>query len=233
MIEIKSREEAEAAMRAVVDYNAELHKDKGSFLRPRMGFGAKPAVLVIDLANAWTRPGTPYYCDEMDVIIPATRQLLDAARAKGLPIVFTTMAYIDPEGPNSDAGLLQHKFASKYFELGSEAVQIDERLGMRSNEQMMVKKRASAFHGTYLSGYLRSAGVDTILVTGVTASCCVRNSCEDAIGEGFRAIAVRETIGDRVPGVTYANLFDIDAKFGDVESIATVLEYLEEIEHGA
>jgi nicotinamidase-related amidase len=227
--EITCAADAEAAMRAVVDYNASLHRGKGSFMRRRLGFGARPGILVIDMANAWTKAGTPYQCDDMETIIPGTRQLLEAGRAKGIPIVFTTMAYVDPSGPNSDAGLMQHKFESTYFATGSEAVQIDERLGMRPDEQCIVKKHASAFHGTYLSGYLRAAGVDTLLVTGVTASACVRNSCEDAIAEGFRPIAVRELVGDRVPGVTYYNLFDIDAKFGDVESLTTVLEYLQAV----
>ena len=228
--EITSWEDAEAAMQAIVDYNAALHRGKGSFMRRRIGFGTKPAILVIDMANAWTRPGTPYTCDGMDTIIPGTRRLLDVARAKELPIVFTTMAYSDPVGPNSDAGLVQHKFESSYFPLGGETTLIDERLGMRPNEQFVVKKRASAFHGTYLSGYLRSAGVDTVVVTGVTASGCVRNSCEDAHGDGFRVIAVRELIGDRVPGVTTYNLFDIDARFGDVEPLESVLATLEALE---
>jgi N-carbamoylsarcosine amidase len=125
---------------------------------------------------------------------------------------------------------MQHKFESTFFPMASHVVEIDDRLGMRPDEQLVIKKRASAFHGTYLSGYFRAAGVDTILVTGVTASACVRNSCEDGMAEGFRVIAVRELIGDRVPGVTYYNLFDIDAKFGDVESLETVLAYLETIE---
>ncbi len=227
--EVSSPEEAEAAMRAVVDYNAALHKDKGSFHRRRLGFGSRPAILVIDLANAWTRPGTPYACDDMEVVIPGTRRLLDAGRPRGIPIVFTTMAFTDPTGPNSDAGLVQHKFESAFFRMDSIEVEIDERLEIRRNEQLIVKKRASAFHGTYLSGYLHSAGVDTLLVAGVTASACVRNTCEDALAEGFRAIAIRELISDRVPGATYYNLFDIDAKFGDVESLATVLAYLDRI----
>ena len=90
----------------------------------------------------------------------------------------------------------------------------------------MIKKRASAFHGTYLAGFLRAAGVDTILVTGVTATACVRETICDGLAEGFRTIAVKECIGDRIPGAVAWNLFDIDAKFGDVESVDTCVEYL-------
>jgi len=81
-----------------------------------------------------------------------------------------------------------------------------------------VKKRASAFHGTHLSSMLKAMNVDTVVATGVTASCCVRHSVEDAIAEGFRPIVPRECVGDCVAGVIAWNLFDIDAKFGDVAS---------------
>ena len=95
---------------------------------------------------------------------------------------------------------------------------------------MIVKKRASGFHGTDLSGYLNALGVDTVIITGVTMAGCVRHTTEDAIAEGFRPIVVREAVGDRVPGVVEWNLFDIDAKFGDVEPLSAVLEYLDGIE---
>jgi len=92
---------------------------------------------------------------------------------------------------------------------------------------VIVKKRASAFHGTYLSGFLKAHRVDTVILTGVTMAGCVRHTCEDAIAEGFRPIVVREAVGDRVPGAVEWNLYDIDAKFGDVEPLERVVEYLE------
>src|SRR5262249_33062295 len=100
-------------------------------------------------------------------------------------------------------------------------------------EQVIVKKRASAFHGTYLAGFLRAHGVDTVIVTGVTMAGCVRHTVEDAIAEGFRPIVVRECVGDRVAGAVEWNLFDIDAKVGDVEPLETVLEYLAQVEEAA
>jgi N-carbamoylsarcosine amidase len=91
---------------------------------------------------------------------------------------------------------------------------------------VIVKKHASAFFGTHLANMLRAAGVDTVIITGVTMAGCVRHTTEDAIGYGFRPIVVRECVGDRVAGVVEWNLFDIDAKFGDVEPLETVLDYL-------
>jgi len=93
----------------------------------------------------------------------------------------------------------------------------------------MMKKRASSFSGTPLAGYLRGLGVDTILVTGVTATACVRTTICDGLAEGFRTIAVREAIGDRVPGAVAWNLYDIDAKFADVESTASCVRYLQTV----
>jgi nicotinamidase-related amidase len=166
----------------------------------------------------------------METIIPAVQQLNEAGRAKGIPIVYTTTAYQDVSGPNSDLGLWVHKIPVELLEVGSEAVAIDDRIAPQPGELVLVKKRASGFHGTNLSSYLNAHGVDTVIVTGVTMAGCVRHTTEDAIAEGFRPIVVREAVGDRVPGVVEWNLFDIDAKFGDVEPLERVLEYLAGIE---
>jgi nicotinamidase-related amidase len=108
-------------------------------------------------------------------------------------------------------------------------VAIDSRIGPLPGEQIIIKKQASAFHGTYLAGFLRAASVDTILVTGVTASACVRGTICDGLAEGFRPIAVKEAIGDRIPGAVLWNLFDIDAKFGDVETVDRCIQYLDAV----
>ena len=193
----------------------------------RIGYGERPALINIDLANAWTRPDNPFTCAGMDAIIPAVQALLEAARARSIPIVYTTTAYAITEGPNTDMGLWHRKIPLEVLKLGSEAVEIDDRLAPEPGEQVIVKKRASAFHGTPLAGFLRAAGIDTVLLTGVTMSACVRNTAEDAIAEGFRPIVVRECVGDRIAGAIEWNLFDIEAKFGDVEPLAAVLAYLD------
>jgi N-carbamoylsarcosine amidase len=141
-------------------------------------------------------------------------------------VVFTTTAYDVTEGPNADTGLWGRKIPLEALPADSPWVAIDERIAPQQGEIVIVKKKASAFHGTHLASYLTSIGVDTVVVTGVTACACVRHSIEDAIAEGFRPIAVREGIGDRIAGAVEWNLFDIDAKFGDVEPLARVLDYL-------
>jgi nicotinamidase-related amidase len=216
------------ALHTIFSADSELYRNRG-FMR-RVGFGERPALINIDLANAWTRPGNPFTCDGMDVIVPGVQQLLAAARAKAIPVVFTTTAYAVTEGANSDMGLWHHKIPVEVLQLGTEAVAIDERIAPEAGEHVIVKKFASAFHGTYLAGFLRAASVDTVIVTGVTMAGCVRHTVEDAIGLGFRPIVVRECVGDRVAGAVEWNLFDIDAKFGDVEPLETVLDYLARVE---
>jgi len=215
------------ALETIFSADSEIYRNRG-FMR-RVGYGDRPALVNIDLANAWTREGNPFTCDGMDVIIPGVQRLLAAGRAKGIPIVFTTTAYAVTEGPNTDMGIWHHKIPVEVLKLGTEAVAIDERIAPEPGEHVIVKKFASAFHGTYLAGFLRAAGVDTVIITGVTMAGCVRHTTEDAIGLGFRPIVVRECVGDRVAGAVEWNLFDIDAKFGDVEPIESVLDYLERI----
>jgi maleamate amidohydrolase len=217
-------DEITAALERIFSADSELYRGRG-FMR-RVGFGERPALVNIDLANAWTRPGNPFTCDGMETIIPGVQRLLAAARDKGIPVAFTTTAYAVTDGPNTDMGIWHHKIPVEVLKLGTEAVAIDERIAPEPREHVIVKKRASAFHGTYLNGFLKAAGVDTVILTGVTMAGCVRHTCEDAIAEGFRPIVVRECVGDRVAGAVEWNLFDIDAKFGDVEPLERVLEYL-------
>ena len=217
-------EETKNALDLLFAQDSELYAQRG-FAR-RIGFGKRPALINIDLANAWTRPGYPFTCEGMETIIPAVQSLLSAFRAQGLPVVYTTTAYDVTAGPNSDMGLWHHKIPAETLAVGSESVAIDSRIEPQAGEQVIVKKRASAFHGTHLGGFLRAADVDTVVVTGVTMSACVRNTVEDAIADGFRPIVVREAVGDRIAGAVEWNLFDVDAKFGDVEPVDVVLDYL-------
>ena len=220
--------EVKKALEVIFAADSDIYQTRG--FQRRIGYGARPALVIIDLANAWTKPGYAFTCDDMDVIIPPNQALLKAARAKRIPIVYTTTAYQDPKGPRSDTGLWHLKIPAETLYENSEAAAIDERIAPEEGEMVICKKSASAFYGTNLNAYLRAQRVDTVILTGVTMAGCVRHTTEDAIAGGFRPIVVREGVGDRVPGVVEWNLFDIDAKFGDVEPLEKVLEYLEGIE---
>ncbi len=204
--------------------NSAFYAERG--FERRVGFGTSPALVVIDMANGWTQPGSPFSCSGMETVIPANQALLAAFRARGLPIVFTTTAYDVTAGAATDMGLWARKVPLEAMKTGSWEAEIDAALAPRDGEFVILKKRASAFHGTPLSSLLKGIGVDTVVLTGVTASACVRHSTEDAMAEGFRPIVVREAVGDRIAGAIAWNLFDIDAKFGDVVPLDHVLDYL-------
>ncbi|SAL25133.1 isochorismatase family protein [Caballeronia humi] len=211
--------------------STKLYQERG--FQRRVGFGKKPALINVDLANAWTRPGNPFTCEHIDdQIIPGVQRLLAACRENNHPVIHVTTCYqvTDRNNPHTDMGLWHNKIPVDVVDQADENLwAIDSRIAPIKGEQVLIKKRASSFHGTYLAGFLRAAGVDTILVTGVTASACVRTTLCDGLAEGFRTIAVRECIGDRVPGAVAWNLFDIDAKFADVESVDRCVDYLQTV----
>jgi N-carbamoylsarcosine amidase len=218
------QQELQKILSRVFAHDSKLYQNRG--FQKRIGYGKKPALINIDLANAWTQPGSPFVCTGMETIIPAVQQLLAAFRARSLPVIYTTTAYEVMDGPASDMGLWNLKIPTDVLKAGTKLIEIDDRLKPAPGEHVIVKKRASAFHGTHLAGMLRALNVDTVIVTGTTASACVRNTVEDAIADGFRPIVPRETVGDRILGAVEWNLFDIDAKFGDVEPLEKVLAYL-------
>jgi nicotinamidase-related amidase len=223
-----SDDSLEEALQKAFDASTRIYKERG--FQRRIGFGRRPALISVDLANAWTLPGNPFTCEGMEErIMPGMQRLLKACRTNGHVVVHITTAYqnTNRQDPTTDMGLWHCKIPVEAVDLADTALwAIDSRIAPIEGEFVMLKKRASGFSGTPLAGYLRAAGVDTILVTGVTATACVRTTICDGLAEGFRTIAVRECIGDRVPGAVAWNLYDIDAKFADVESVDTCVDYL-------
>ena len=213
------------------DAASKIYKERG--FQRRVGFGKRPALVSVDLANAWTRPGNPFTCDQEKMnneIIPGMQQLLKAFRAAKLPVVHVTTAYeiTDRNADFTDMGLWHDKIPVDAIGLADKDLwAIDSRIAPVEGEYTLLKKRASSFHGTELAGILRANNVDTILVTGVTACACVRQTICDGIADGFRTIAVKECIGDRVPGAVAWNLFDMDAKFADVKTVEECVAYID------
>jgi len=226
--------ELDRLLQQAFDASTKLYQERG--FQRRIGFGKKPALISVDLANAWTRPGNPFTCDQDTMnkeIIPGMQRLLEACRENGHPVIHITTAYeiTDRDAPFTDMGLWHCKIPVEAVDQkNTELWAIDSRIVPVEGEHTLMKKRASAFHGTSLAGLLRANGVDTILVTGVTATACVRTTICDGLADGFRTIAVRECIGDRVPGAVAWNLYDIDAKFADVNSVDECVAYLHSVD---
>jgi maleamate amidohydrolase len=195
-------------------------------IKQRLGFGTRPAVLVVDLGRAFTDPNHPLGSD-LDDVIDANLRLLDRARERAIPIIFTTIAF---HPSMADAGVWVHKSpVLRELLVGTRAVEIDDRLGVRDGEPVVVKKGASAFFGTNVASMLAARRVDTVIVTGVSTSGCVRATMVDAVQYGFRGIVPRECVGDRAEEPHEASLFDIDAKYGDVLDLDEVIGTLEEV----
>lgn len=225
-----SHREIDEALKNIFDRELRVYRERD--YGRRIGFGRAPALLNIDLGYGLTRPGQPFSCENMDEIISGVSQLLAAARKAAIPIIYTSTAYQVTTGPHTDMGLWHLKLPVENLTLDCEDVQIDDRIAPEAGEYVVLKKQASAFHGTYLNTLLQSANVDTVIVTGVAAGGCVRHTVEDALAHGFRPIVVRECVGDHVPGAVAWNLFDIDTRFGDVEPLEVVLSYLKRLGDG-
>jgi nicotinamidase-related amidase len=213
------------ATASVHDSILDDYRKKG--LGSRMGFGVRPALLVIDLSLGFTDPSSPLG-SPLDGQIEATSKMLEVTRRKRILTLFTTVAYQQDLG---DAGVWLKKMPSlAVLKAGSRMVEIDPRLSPRPGEHVLVKKYASAFFGTPLASTLTSHAVDTILMTGCTTSGCVRASVVDAVQHGFRPMVVREAVGDRSQLPHEASLLDIEGKYGDVISLGEALDYLASVQ---
>ena len=207
---------------------AEDYKRKG--FSARSGFGANPALLVVDFINGFTDPASPLGGD-FSGELAVTAQLLGEFRRAGRPVAYTIIAY-DPDF--RDAGLFIKKVPSlAVLVKGSDYVEIDDRIHAEPGDYIVSKKYASAFFGTNLDTWLRSHGVDTIVMTGCTTSGCIRASSIDSMQYGYHTVVVRDGVGDRAEGPHKANLFDIDAKYGDVVDSGAALDYVRALANGA
>jgi nicotinamidase-related amidase len=198
--------------------------------RARLGqsvtLGSRPAVLVVDFSRGFTDPASTMGSD-LTSEVEATTRLLDVARAKGIPVVFTTIGF---ESNLKDGSLwLQKAPGLAELQIGGKWVEIDPRLQRGEDEVVILKKGASAFFGTNLPSVLVSQGVDTIVLCGATTSGCIRATAVDLLQYGYPTLVPRECVGDRAQAPHEANLVDIQAKYADVVSAEDALSYLESV----
>lgn len=187
----------------------------------RGGFGRRPALAVIDMTLGFTDSESPLACD-LEEPVENIAKLLEAAREAEIPIIFTTVAYRESDKVTA-AAFIDKVPALLTLEAGSRWAEIDPRIAPLASEPVLNKLFASAFYGTGLPSALAAAGVDTLIVTGASTSGCVRATAVDALQYGYRPVVPREAVGDRNPDAHEANLYDIDAKYGDVVTVEDVL----------
>jgi maleamate amidohydrolase len=193
----------------------------------RGGFGRRPALVVIDMTLGFTDPESPLACD-LERPILEIQKLLGVARRAGIPVVFTTVAYRESDKLTA-AAFIDKVPALLTLEAGTRWAEIDPRIAPEESEPVLNKLFASGFFGTGLPSLLTAAGTDTLIITGASTSGCVRATAVDALQYGFRPVVPREAVGDRNPDAHEANLYDIDAKYGDVVPVRETLDYLEEV----
>ncbi len=193
----------------------------------RIGYGVSPALILVDFVQAYFDPACELYADVQETLDSALR-VRAAARDAGIPVIYTNVIY-HPSGVNGGR-FFQKAMPLKNFVEGSPMGAWPEGLEPDPSELVVSKQYPSAFFGTSLAGTLASQRIDTLIITGVTTSGCIRATCIDASSYGYIPIIVAEAVGDRHEAPHEANLFDMHAKYGDVVSEDEVIGYLGNLE---
>ncbi len=190
----------------------------------RVGFGMRPALILIDFCQGYFDPACDLYAGVEGALASALR-IRAAAHAAGLPVVLTNVVY---QAGGRDGGRFFEKAGPlRNFVRGNPMGAWPTGLEPRGDELVVSKQYPSAFFATPLASTLTALGVDSVLLTGLTTSGCVRATCVDAMSHGFRTSVVAEACGDRHPAPHEANLFDMNAKYADVVSEAETIAFLE------
>ncbi len=190
--------------------------------RLSLQLGQRPALIIVDVIEGFTNPDCPLGA-ESDRVVEAIRRLLEAFRERHLPIFFTTVIYRD----DRQARVFRDRLpALEVLKPGSNWVRVDHRIEPADDEPLIEKRWASSFFDTDLAGRLADAGADSLVVTGLTTSGCVRATAVDGLQHDYRVVVPREAVGDRNPQAHEANLFDLHAKYADVVSLQEVLAQL-------
>jgi maleamate amidohydrolase len=213
--------DALTALRLAMAEVDSFYQARGIF-QGRFGFGASPAVIVIDMAHGWTDPAYAGGSARLETAILAINHLLPVARSRGVPVIFTTSPYPDRPRKKTAADT-----SPGFRAWDSRACQIDARLAMRpTDDDLIIKEHASAFVGTPLLGRLIARRIDTLIITGCSTSACVRATATDAKSYELRPIVVREAVQDRSEFAHEWTLFDIQARFADVVGLEEAIAYL-------
>ncbi len=197
--------------------------------RRKFGFGSRLAVVNVDFQQAYTAIGsyaTAYETDPRQ--IEYTNTISRLARAKGMPVVWSRVAYKADAG---DAGVWGTRSDTpdslQNIKYDSPRHQFDPRCEIGPDDLQYTKRMPSAFFETPLASYLTWHKVDTVVVTGGSTSGCVRATAVDALSHGYRTIVPIETCADKHESYHFANLTDLQLKYADVEPVQAVIDWLE------
>jgi flavin reductase (DIM6/NTAB) family NADH-FMN oxidoreductase RutF/nicotinamidase-related amidase len=187
------------------------------------GAGEHPCLLIVDATAAFTSPESPLCCDD-DRAVAAISELLAAAREASVPVVYTTVV-VGPEQRKEAEHFLRKMPGLLSIAENPAWSRIDQRLEPRPGEPVLEKIYPSAFCGTPLATLLAEARVDTVIVTGMSTSGCVRASVVDVLQHGYRPVVAREAVADRDDYAHAAALRDLELKYADVMPVREVIDY--------
>jgi len=192
----------------------------------RLGFGQRPALILVDFVQAYFDVGCTLYAGVEDALASALR-VREAARGSGVPVIYTNVVY---HNDGADGGVFFRKApVLKNFIAGNPMGNWPSDLQPADGELVISKQYPSAFFGTSLASTLHVMGVDTLIITGVTTSGCIRATCVDTMSHGFIPIIVADACGDRHEAPHAANLFDMNAKYADVVGETETIKYLQQL----
>ena len=191
------------------------------------GFGRRCAIVSIDFMKSYTTPGQGLYAEGVVEAVRHAGRFYEEARRLQVPIIHTRVQFLDS---GKDGGIFVDKLpVLREMTADSPFTDFDDHVQPKGDEAVICKQYPSAFFGTPLVSILVKEGADTVILTGCSTSGCVRASVVDAISYGFRVIVPRECVGDRHNAPHEANLFDIQAKYGDVLPTEDVLAHLRQL----
>lgn len=186
------------------------------------GLGTRPALVVVDVVKGFTNPKCPLG-SEADAVVDANARLMTTFHRADLPVVLTTVIYRNEQ----QASVFRARIpALNLLTPDSEWVHFDSRLPIEESDFQLEKCHASSFHGTELDDWLKARDVDSIVVTGLTTSGCVRATAVDGLQNNYRVVVPREACGDRDDEAHKANLYDLNAKYADVLSLDEALDLI-------
>lgn len=190
--------------------------------RESQGLGQSPALLIVDVINGFTDPTCPLG-SEAGSVVEANRQLMAVFHKQDQPVYLTTVVYDNDDQASVFRARLP---ALNVLTRGSHWCDIDPRLPLLPSDVIVEKTHASAFHETGLAEILKNQGIDSLVVTGLTTSGCVRASAVDGLQHNFKVVIPEEATSDRDMAAHEGNLLDLNAKYVDVLGLEEVLTLL-------
>jgi nicotinamidase-related amidase len=192
----------------------------------QLQLGKRPAVIAVDYSNGFTSTDSPLGGD-FAAQIEANAQLLEAAKKHAVPVFFSTVVYDD----ECQASVFRQRLpALNILQRGSHWVDIHDSFSAYVNADNIIEKHhPSAFFATSLQAKLSALRIDSLIITGLTTSGCVRATCVDGLQHNYLCAVVPEACGDRNQSAHEMSLHDMHAKYAQVLALKDILEYLDSL----